>query len=393
MAALRSIVDLAIEGRRVLVRVDFNVPVDGGQISDDNRIRATLPTLKHALSRGARLVLASHLGRPKGKPDAQYTLEPAGAKLAELLGVEVLFTDDCLSDAAGKIVGELREGQVALLENLRFNPGEEKNDETFARSLAKLADVYVNDAFGVSHRAHASVAALPRLFQERGMGLLLQAEVEALEKLRSAAPRPFVAVLGGAKVSDKLGVLEALVDRVDALLIGGAMGNTFLAARGHDMGQSRIESDKLALARSVLQRAEERGVKIMLPEDVVVARSLDAETGTVVKATQVPNDAMALDIGPATVESYRRVILPAKAVFWNGPMGMFERPAFAAGSLGIAKAGADCAGFTVVGGGDSVAAVNQAGLGDRYDHVSTGGGASLEYLEGRQLPGIESVAS
>ena len=393
MAALRSIVDLAIEGRRVLVRVDFNVPVDGGQISDDNRIRATLPTLKHALSRGARLVLASHLGRPKGKPDAQYTLEPAGAKLAELLGVEVLFTDDCLSDAAGKIVGELREGQVALLENLRFNPGEEKNDETFARSLAKLADVYVNDAFGVSHRAHASVAALPRLFQERGMGLLLQAEVEALEKLRSAAPRPFVAVLGGAKVSDKLGVLEALVDRVDALLIGGAMGNTFLAARGHDMGQSRIESDKLALARSVLQRAEERGVKIMLPEDVVVARSLDAETGTVVKATQVPNDAMALDIGPATVASYRRVILPAKAVFWNGPMGMFERPAFAAGSLGIAKAGADCAGFTVVGGGDSVAAVNQAGLGDRYDHVSTGGGASLEYLEGRQLPGIESVAS
>jgi phosphoglycerate kinase len=393
MGALRSIVDLAIEGRRVFVRVDFNVPVEDGRIADDSRIRSTLPTLEHALSRGARLLLASHFGRPKGKADPKYSLEPAGAKLAELLGVEVLFTDDCLSDAAGKIVGELRDGQVALLENLRFHAGEEKNDETFARSLAKLADVYVNDAFGAAHRAHASVSALPRLFQERGVGLLMRAEVEALETLRSAAPRPFVAVLGGAKVGDKLGVLEALVDRVDALLIGGAMGNTFLAARGHDMGQSRIESDKLALARSVMQRAEERGVKIMLPEDVVVARSLDADGGTVVKATQVPNDAMALDIGPATVESYRRVILPAKAMFWNGPMGLFERPAFASGSFGIAKAGADCAGFTVVGGGDSVAAVNQAGLADRFDHLSTGGGASLEYLEGRPMPGLEAVAS
>ena len=393
MPALRSIADLAIEGRRVFVRVDFNVPVEDGRIVDDSRIRSTLPTLKHALSRGARLVLASHFGRPKGKPDPSYSLEPAGAKLAELLGVEVLFTDDCLSDAAGKIVGDLREGQIALLENLRFHPGEEKNDGDFARSLAKLADTYVNDAFGAAHRAHASVSALPRLFQERGVGLLMQAEIEALEKLRSAAPRPFVAVLGGAKVGDKLGVLEALVDRVDALLIGGAMANTFLAARGHDMGLSRIESDKLALARTVMQRAEERGVKVLLPLDVVVARSLDAEAGTVVKCNQVPNDAMALDIGPATVESFRRVILPARSMFWNGPMGLFERPAFSAGSFGIAKAGADCAGFTVVGGGDSVAAVNQAGLADRFDHLSTGGGASLEYLEGRVMPGIEAVVS
>jgi phosphoglycerate kinase len=393
MPALRSIADLAIEGRRVFVRVDFNVPVEDGRIVDDSRIRSTLPTLKHALARGARLVLASHFGRPKGKHEPKYSLEPAGAKLAELLGVEVLFTDDCLSDAAGKIVGDLRDGQIALLENLRFHPGEEKNDGDFARSLAKLADTYVNDAFGAAHRAHASVSALPRLFQERGVGLLMQAEIEALEKLRSAAPRPFVAVLGGAKVGDKLGVLEALVDRVDALLIGGAMANTFLAARGHDMGQSRIESDKLALARTVMQRAEERGVKVLLPQDVVVARSLDAESGSVVTCNQVPNDAMALDIGPATVESFRRVILPARAMFWNGPMGLFERPAFSAGSFGIAKAGADCAGFTVVGGGDSVAAVNQAGLADRFDHLSTGGGASLEYLEGRAMPGIEAVVS
>ena len=393
MASLRSIVDLPIEGRRVFVRVDFNVPLDGGKVTDDSRIRATLPTLKHALSRGARLVLASHLGRPKGKADPKYSLEPAGAKLAELLDVEVLFTDDCLSEAAGKIVGDLREGQVALLENLRFHPGEEQNDDGFARTLAKLADVYVNDAFGAAHRAHASMSALPRLVAERGVGLLMQAEVEALEKLRTGAPRPFVAVLGGAKVSDKLGVLEALVERVDALLIGGAMGNTFLAARGHDMGLSKIEGDKLALARSILQRAEERGVKVLLPSDVVVARSVDAAQGEVVGATRVPNDAMALDIGPATVEAYRRMIVPAKALFWNGPMGLFERAAFAAGSIGIAKAGADCAGFTVVGGGDSVAAVNQAGLAERYDHVSTGGGASLEYLEGRPMPGLDAVSA
>jgi phosphoglycerate kinase len=390
---IRSIRDLSLEGRRVFLRVDFNVPLENGQVQDMSRIRATLPTLRYAAERGARLVLASHLGRPKGKPDPAYSLEPVGAVLAELLECEVLFTDDCLSDAAGKIMADLRDGQITLLENLRFHPGEEKNDDGFARSLAKLADVYVNDAFGAAHRAHASVSALPKLFKERGVGLLMQAEVEVLEKLRSAAPKPFVAVLGGAKVSDKMGVLEALLERVDALLIGGAMGNTFLAARGLDMGKSKIEEDRLPLARSVMQRASERGVELLLPQDVVVAQSLDAERGEVVGAARVPTEAMALDIGPATVEAYRRVILQAKSVFWNGPMGLFERAPFAAGTLGIAKAGADCAGFTVVGGGDSVSAVNQAGLLDRYDHVSTGGGASLEYLEGRTLPGLEAVRS
>jgi phosphoglycerate kinase len=392
-ASLRSIRDLNLTGRRVFIRVDFNVPLGDGQVQDATRIRETLPTLKYALSNGARVVLGSHLGRPKGKPNPAYSLEPVGAKLAEMLGVEVLFTDDCLSEAAGKIVADLREGQVALLENLRFHPGEEKDDESFARSLAKLGDLYVNDAFGAAHRAHASVSALPRLFKDRGIGLLMEREVESLEKLRSAAPRPFVAVLGGAKVSDKLGVLEALIERVDALLIGGAMGNTFLAARGIDMGKSRIEEDRLPLARSIIQRAEERGIQLLLPQDVVVAASLDADSGVPVPATQVPPDSMALDIGPRSVEAFGRVILGAKSMFWNGPMGLFEKPAFARGSFAIAQYGADCQGFTVVGGGDSVAAVNQAGLADRYGHVSTGGGASLEYLEGRTLPGLEAVRS
>ena len=390
---LRSVRDLSLSGRRVFVRVDFNVPLQDGRVTDLSRIRATLPTLRYAAEQGARLVLASHMGRPKGKPDPRYSLEPVGAALAEVLPAEVFFTDDCLSEAAGKLVADLRDGQLLLLENLRFHPGEEANDEGFARALAKLADVYVNDAFGAAHRAHASVSALPRLFQERGIGLLMEKELEALERLRSAPPHPFVAVLGGAKVSEKIGVLEALIDRVEALLIGGAMGNTFLAARGFDMGKSRVEQDKLALARSVMQRAEQRGVKLMLPQDVVVADGPQAAHGDVVAVGQVPPDAMALDIGPATIEAYRRVILPARALFWNGPMGLFENPAFARGSLGVAHAGADCAGFTVVGGGDSLAAVHQAGVADRYDHVSTGGGASLEYLEGRPMPGIEAVAS
>jgi phosphoglycerate kinase len=390
---LRSIRDLTLDARRVLLRADFNVPMEDGKVTDNSRIVATLPTLRHAIDQGARLILMSHLGRPNGKANPKYSLEPVGAALAELLPCEVLFVDDCLSDAAGKVIADMRDGQVVLLENLRFHAAEEKNDDGFARTLAKLGDVYINDAFGAAHRAHASVSALPRLFPDRGIGLLIEQEVLALDKLRSGAPRPFVAVLGGAKVSDKMGVIDALLERVDTLLIGGAMGNTFLAARGLAMGKSKIESDKLALARSVMQRAEDRGIKLLLPEDVVVAESLDAARGEVVKASAVPAEALALDIGPATAEAYRRVILGAKALFWNGPMGLFERAPFAEGSLAIARAGADCTGFTVVGGGDSVSAVNQSGLADRYDHLSTGGGASLEYLEGRPMPGLEAVSS
>ena len=389
---LRSIRDLSLEGRRVFVRVDFNVPLDNGKVSDDSRIRAALPTLKHAAERGAKLVLASHAGRPK-KKDPKYSLEPMGEVLAELMGVEVLLTDDCISDAAGKIVNDLRDGQVALLENLRFHGEEEGNDENFARELAKLCDVYVNDAFGAAHRAHASVSALPKLVRERGIGFLMEQEVQALEKLRSSAARPYVAALGGAKVSDKIDVIEALMQRVDSLLIGGAMANTFLAANGKSLGKSLVEVDKLPLARSLIKRAQEKGVELLLPVDLVIAGSIDAKEGRVVGVNEVPDESMAFDIGPKTIELYRKAILPSKSFFWNGPMGVFENPPFAAGSFGVAKAGADCAGFTVVGGGDSVAAVNQAQLAARYDHVSTGGGASLEYLEGKSLPGLEAATS
>lgn len=388
---LKSIRDLDLAGRRLFVRVDFNVPLADGVVTDDSRIRAALPTIRLAMEAGARVVLASHCGRPKGKRVPAYSMLPIGQRLAELLEAEVLLTDDCVSDAAGKIVNDLRDGQVALLENLRFQPGEEQNDENFARELAKLCDAYVNDAFGAAHRAHGSVSALPALVSERGIGLLMEQELSSLERLRNDPPRPFVAVLGGAKVSDKIGVLEALLQRVNTLLIGGAMANTFLAAQGHNMGKSLVEEDKLPLARSLMQRAQEKNTKLLLPVDVLVADSFDATAGTAVAADAVGDDQMALDIGPKSVALYSEAIAPAAALFWNGPMGLFERPAFAEGSMGVARAGAECAGFTVVGGGDSVAAVNKAGLADRYDHVSTGGGASLEYLEGKSLPGVEAV--
>jgi phosphoglycerate kinase len=392
-STIRSIRDLPIEGRRTFIRVDFNVPIENGTVTDTSRIDATLPTIKHALERGAKVVLASHAGRPKGKRKPEYSLEPVGSILAEKLKCEVLLTDDCISDAAFKVVADLRERQVALLENLRFHPGEEANDEAFARELAKLADVYVNDAFGAAHRAHASVSALPKLMRERGIGLLMEQEITALERMRTADSHPFVAVLGGAKVSDKIGVLEALLERVDALLIGGAMANTFLAAQGLSLGKSLVEQDKLALARSLMQRAQDKKVKLMLPVDLVVAPGLDAPEGRVVAANEVPADEMALDVGPRTAEAFRQMILTAKALFWNGPLGLFEKKPFSEGTFAVARAGAECAGFTLVGGGDSVAAVNQAGLASKYDHVSTGGGASLEFLEGRPMPGIEAVRS
>ncbi|MBX3212097.1 MAG: phosphoglycerate kinase [Labilithrix sp.] len=387
--------ELPIENKRVFIRVDFNVPtedVDGKiTITDDARITEALPTIKHALERGARVILASHMGRPKKGPDPKLSLEPCGTRLAELLGVEVHMPEDCVGDAAKKVVYDLRAGQVCLLENLRFHAEEEKDDETFAQKLAELCDVYVDDAFGAVHRAHASVHALPKAMREKGCGFLLEKEIAALGKVITTPDKPFVAILGGAKVSDKLAVIDSLLEKVNALLIGGAMANTFLAAKGLDMQGSKIEEDKLPLARTILEKAREKKVDLVLPVDVIVAQSVGASEGRTVGASEVPPGHMALDIGPKSAAEFGKHIAKAKTVFWNGPMGLFEKEPFAGGTFAVARAMATSPAFTVVGGGDSAAAVKEAGpeIAAKMKHISTGGGASLELIEGKKLPGIE----
>ena len=391
LAGIRTIRDLPIESKRLFIRVDFNVPLDGGKITDDSRIREALPTIKHALERGARVICASHLGRPKKNPDPKLSLEPCAKRLAELLGQDVTLPEDCVGDAAKKVVYDLRGGQVCLLENLRFHPEEEKNDEGFSRQLSELADLYVDDAFGCVHRAHASVHGLAKLYRDRGCGFLLEKEIAALGKLVTGPDKPYVAVLGGAKVSDKIAVVESLLEQVNALLIGGAMANTFLAAQGKNMQKSLVETDKLALARTILDKARERGVDLVLPVDLVVGSGVDATEGKAVGVDEVPAETMALDIGPKSLQSFAKRFADAKTIFWNGPMGLFEKKPFAAGTFGIAQAMADSKAFTVVGGGDSAAAVNAAGgdIAKKMKHISTGGGASLELIEGKKLPGIE----
>ncbi|OJY28087.1 MAG: phosphoglycerate kinase [Myxococcales bacterium 68-20] len=392
---ISSIRDLPIENKRVFIRVDFNVPLedDGGRmkITDDARIAEALPTIKHAMERGARVILASHLGRPKKGPDPKLSLEPCGSRLAELLGVEVHMPEDCIGDAAKKVIYDLRNGQVCLLENLRFHAEEEKDDETFAQKLAELCDVYVDDAFGAVHRAHASVHALPKLMRERGCGFLLEKEISALGKVITTPDKPFVAILGGAKVSDKISVIDSLFEKVNVLLIGGAMANTFLAAKGLNMKSSKIEDDKLPLARTILEKAREKKVDLVLPVDVVVAQSIQAPEGHIVDASSVPDGHMALDIGPKSVAQFSKHIAKAKTVFWNGPMGLFEKEPFSSGTFAVARAMASSPAFTVVGGGDSAAAVKEAGpeIASKMKHISTGGGASLELIEGKKLPGIE----
>jgi phosphoglycerate kinase len=370
------------------------VPLDKKtkRIQDDARITATLPTVKHLIERGARIVLGSHLGRPDGQVKPELSLEPIAARLAELLDVDVHLADEPAGDGARKVVSDLRDGEIAMLENLRFHPGEESNDEHLARQLASYCDVYVNDAFGTAHRAHASTAGMVKFVADKGAGFVMAKEIDFLTRLLGDVDRPYVAVLGGAKVSDKIEVLDALLARVDAIVIGGAMANTFLEAQGRHVGKSKVEKDKLPVARNFLRKAGDARVAVHLPTDVATGTGLDDTAAVVAKVDAIAADRMALDIGPATVEAYRRVLGDARTVFWNGPMGVFEKPAWAAGTVAVAKALADNKlALTVVGGGDSAAAIAQAGLADQVSHVSTGGGASLEFVQGVDLPGIAAL--
>lgn len=391
---LKTIDALDLAGKRVFIRVDFNVPLDPqGRVTDDARIRAALPTIRHAIRAKAKVILASHLGRPKGKPDdrTKLTLEPAAARLSELLSQDVILADDCVGDGVKKLVRDLKDGHVLLLENLRFHPEEEKNDEAFARELASLADVWVNDAFGTAHRAHASTAGMAKFVKEKAAGFLVQKEVEYLGKALGSPARPFVAIVGGAKVSDKIKVLENLIAKADAVCVGGAMAYTFLKAQGVPVGRSLVEEDKLELARQILERAEARKVDLLLPVDHVCgAEPKETAERVVVNDRAIPDGLMGLDIGPKTLDRYRQRIAAAKTVFWNGPMGLFEQKPWSEGTFGIARAMAASPAVTVVGGGDSAAAVEQAGLVDKMKHVSTGGGASLEFIEGRELPGVKA---
>jgi phosphoglycerate kinase len=389
---LRTLDDLGDPaGKRVLVRCDFNVPLEDGRITDDLRIRATVPTLRRLLDGGAALVLCSHLGRPKGQVVEKDRLDPVAARLREMLGRSVVKLDEVVGESVTAAVMTADAGSVVLLENLRFEPGEEANDPAFADALASLADMYVDDAFGAAHRAHASVVGVAERLPSAA-GLLMQREVEVLSRLLTEAEPPFVAILGGAKVSDKLAAVEALLDRVDALLVGGAMAFSFLAAAGGEVGTSLVEPDRYDDVRRATKRADERGVVLQLPEDVVAAEepSVEAKRETV-RADAIPRTLMGLDVGPRTVEEFTRTIADAKTILWNGPMGMFELEPFSAGTRGVAYAVAGAQAFSVVGGGDSLAALRKFDLADQVDHLSTGGGASLEFLEGRELPGVAAL--
>jgi phosphoglycerate kinase len=390
-----SIKDLDLKGKRVFIRVDFNVPIKGGRIGDDTRLRGSLPTIQYALDARATVVLASHLGRPKGKKDPQFSLRPVADRLAELLGRPVVFVEDCIGDEVKRAIDRVHQsgGGVLLLENLRFHAEEEKNDPQFAAALASLADLYVDDAFGAAHRAHASVEGITHYLRPAAAGLLMEQELRYLGHVLESPDRPFVAILGGAKVSDKIEVIENLLGKVDRLLIGGAMAYTFFKSRGVPIGRSLVEDDKLDAARQVVTHATSRGVRLELPVDHVVADRVEAGAAHEVLAVGDAKigDRYGVDIGPATVRAYETLLADAKTVVWNGPMGVFEIDAFAEGTNAVARAVASVKGTTIIGGGDSIAAINKAGMAERVTHISTGGGASLEFLGGRTLPGVAAL--
>jgi phosphoglycerate kinase len=386
-----TIEHLPLAGKRVFVRADLNAPLEGGAVADDTRLRAVLPTLRLALDRGAAVVLASHLGRPKGGPDPKLSLKPIAERLSALLARALPLAPDCVGDATRAQAHALKAGELLLLENLRFHPEEEKNDDGFARQLAELADCYVDDAFAAAHRAHASIDAITRHLQPAAAGLLMQQELSALGRILEAPERPLVAVLGGAKVSDKVALVENLIGKVGALLIGGGMAFTFLRALGHAVGRSLVEADRVETARSALEAARRRGVQVTLPVDVVVADGLDSTSGRTVGIRRIPETQMGLDIGPRTIEQFTAVLSKAKTIVWNGPMGVFEKPPFAAGTIAVARAVAEAPAFSVIGGGDTIAAVNAAGVADKIGYISTAGGAFLEFLEGRTLPGVAAL--
>ena len=384
-----SISDLDLKAKRVFMRVDFNVPLADGKITDDTRIRAALPSIRYVIEKSGKLILASHLGRPKGKPEPKYSLKPVAARLGELLAKPVQFAPDCVGPEVEKMVAALKPGDVLLLENLRFHAEEEKNDPGFAKQLAALCDVYINDAFGAAHRAHASTAGIVAHVKQAAAGFLMQKEIESLTYALTKAEKPYVAIVGGAKISDKIELIENFINIANTILIGGAMAYTFFRAKDLATGKSLVEADKIDLAKDLLAKASQKNVGIELPVDHVVAPGLDSETSQVTSVDRTPPDQMGLDIGPETIRRYSEVISRAKTIVWNGPMGVFENPKFAQGTFAIARAIAESRAYSIVGGGDSAAAVAQSGVESKITHISTGGGATLEFLSGRKLPGVE----
>jgi phosphoglycerate kinase len=390
--AIRTIDQIDVKGKRVFIRVDFNVPLDEkNEITDDTRIILSLPTIRFVIEAGGKVILASHLGRPKGKRDPKYSLAPVAKRLSQVLGQKVTLANDCMGEEVQRQIEQMGERDVLLLENLRFHPEEEKNDIAFSKALASLCDIYVNDAFGAAHRAHASTEGMTRYVKAVAAGFLMMKEIESLGKALVSPQKPYVAILGGAKVSDKIGVIQNLLDKVTTLLVGGGMAYTFLKAEGFEVGKSLVEEDQIKLSLDLLRRAKGK-VKFLLPSDHIAAESMDLQAKRqIVKNGEIPSDWVCLDIGPETVKIFSEEIKSAKTIVWNGPMGVFEMEPFSHGTFAIAKAVADASAFSIVGGGDSVAAVNKAGVAERITHISTGGGASLEFLEGKKLPGIEAL--